>query len=651
MGTKNILWGILVVVIIGTVLLSGCIEEKPRENITQISAIEKFSSVEEFKNYLEETKTAQGYYNYGLLSNAITAQTPPLPFDERLATEFTATKTSGSGTSFERVSETNVQVKGIDEPDIVKTDGKKIYFSPEIMWTYSSRKVAPPYYKEPKINIINAFPPTDLAMDGEINNTGSLLLTNDVLVIFSYQNIEGYDVSDPKSPVKKWNIKLNESTSIVTSRLYNGKIYLVLRNYIDEYNPCPIKPLTIGENPLVIECKEIYHPVSPVPIDITFSAIILNPISGEIKNKISFTGSYSQSIVYMSENAIYITYYYQESVFRFVSKFFREECSDLLSKGILEKIEKLDGYDISEQAKLMELQTIFEKYYRTLTNDERLKLGNEMNNRRSKYYNKEKRNLEKSGIVKIGLEKFEVTATGSVPGFPLNQFALDEYEENLRIATTFGERFGGRGFGTGGRESANDVYVLDKNLKIIGAIKDLGMQERIYSARFIGDSGYLVTFRETDPFYVLDLSNPKKPELKGELKIPGYSSYLHPITEDKILGIGKENWQVKISLFDVSQVENPKESDKYLLDESWSDILNTHHAFLLDTKHDVFFLPGSKGGYVFSYKDDKLKLIKAVSEISARRAIYINDYLYIIGDDKIVVLNENDWEKINEMKF
>jgi len=228
---------------------------------------------------------------------------------------------------------------------------------------------------------------------------------------------------------------------------------------------------------------------------------------------------------------------------------------------------------------------------------------------------------------------------------------LDEYEENLRIATTFGERFGCRGFGTGGRESANDVYVLDKNLKIIGAIKDLGMQERIYSARFIGDSGYLVTFRETDPFYVLDLSNPKKPELKGELKIPGYSSYLHPITEDKILGIGKENWQVKISLFDVSQVENPKESDKYLLDESWSDILNTHHAFLLDTKHDVFFLPGSKGGYVFSYKDDKLKLIKAVSEISARRAIYINDYLYIIGDDKIVVLNENDWEKINEMKF
>jgi len=287
----------------------------------------------------------------------------------------------------------------------------------------------------------------------------------------------------------------------------------------------------------------------------------------------------------------------------------------------------------------MELQTIFEKYSKALTNDEQLKIGNEMNNRMSDYYGKEKRELEKSGLVKIGLEKFEVTATGSVPGFPLNQFALDEYQGNLRIATTVGERFGGGSFGFGRSESANDVYVLDKNLNILGAVKDLGKTEKIYSARFIGDKGYLVTFRQTDPFYVLDLSDPQKPELKGELKIPGYSSYLHPLTKDKI------------SLFDVSDVKNPKESDKYLLDESWSDILNTHHAFLLDTKHEVFFLPGSKGGYVFSYKQDKLKLIKAVSEISARRAIYINDYLYIIGDDKIVVLNENDWERVNEMKF
>ncbi len=204
-------------------------------------------------------------------------------------------------------------------------------------------------------------------------------------------------------------------------------------------------------------------------------------------------------------------------------------------------------------------------------------------------------------------------------------------------------------FGMGQSESASDVYVLDKNLKIQGAVKDLGLTEKIYSVRFIQDKAYVVTFRQTDPFYVLDLANPNKPELKGELKIPGYSSYLHPITKDKILGIGKEGSQVKISLFDASSAQNPVEKDKYSLDEYWSDVLSTHHAFLLDSKHEIFFLPGGKGGYVFSYKNDKLSLAKVVSGISAKRAIYLNDYLYIIGDNKISVINEMDWQKVNEL--
>jgi uncharacterized secreted protein with C-terminal beta-propeller domain len=139
--------------------------------------------------------------------------------------------------------------------------------------------------------------------------------------------------------------------------------------------------------------------------------------------------------------------------------------------------------------------------------------------------------------------------------------------------------------------------------------------------------------------------------LKGQLKIPGYSSYLHPITKDKILGIGKEGSNVKISLFDVSDPERPTEISKYNLDEYWSDILNTHHAFLLDEKHQIFFLPGGRGGYIFSYQNNKFELKRAVSDISAKRAIYINDYLYIIGDNKIVVLNELNWEKINELEF
>jgi uncharacterized secreted protein with C-terminal beta-propeller domain len=159
----------------------------------------------------------------------------------------------------------------------------------------------------------------------------------------------------------------------------------------------------------------------------------------------------------------------------------------------------------------------------------------------------------------------------------------------------------------------------------------------------------VVTFKQTDPFYVLDLSNPQKPEKKGELKIPGYSSYLHPLADNIILGLGKEGQQVKLSLFDVKNPASPQEISKYTLDEYWSEILNTHHAFLQDQKHQVFFLPGGKGGYVFSYKGNQLSLTKAVSSIQAKRALYINDYLYIISEDKITVLNETTWEKSKEL--
>jgi uncharacterized secreted protein with C-terminal beta-propeller domain len=267
----------------------------------------------------------------------------------------------------------------------------------------------------------------------------------------------------------------------------------------------------------------------------------------------------------------------------------------------------------------------------SLDRDERLKFENEYWNRLSDYQKKHKRELEKTEIVKVSLD-LRPLSTGEVPGRLLNQFSLDEYNGYLRVATTVSD--------------TNDLYILNGNLKIVGKILDYGESERIYAVRFIGDKGYIVTFRQTDPLFVMDLSNPTKPEIKGELKIPGYSSYLHPISNDLLLGVGKEGAYVKISLFDVSNPENPVEKDKYTLKEYWSDILNTHHAFLLDSKHEVFFLPGGNGGYIFSYADG-IELVKAV-ENPAIRAIYIDDYMYIIGE-KIVVIDENTWKTENEL--
>ncbi len=231
----------------------------------------------------------------------------------------------------------------------------------------------------------------------------------------------------------------------------------------------------------------------------------------------------------------------------------------------------------------------------------------------------------------------------------LNQFSLDEYEGNLRVATTIGEQW----FGRFGRvsESENDIYVLDDDLDIRGSVQGLGLTERIYSARFIGDTGYIVTFRQIDPFYVIDLSDPDDPEMKGELKIPGFSSYLHPLKDKLILGVGRENGQVKLSLFDVSNPSNPREQDKYILDEYYSDVENTHRAFLQDRDNEVFFIPGSQSAYIFSYANNEIDLEHAVADIGAKRALYIDDTMFIVGDRAIVSLDIDDWDELDRLKL
>lgn len=613
------------------------------------SALKKFESVEEFKSYLETASAAGG--GFGLMSRNLTTLEAPV-------TAPTADLKQAVGSSEaavpERVSETNVQVLGIDEPDIVKTDGTAIYLSSENYRVFAEPAIGMrfeenyvPPMPEAQTRIINAFPPAKLAVQGAIDKSGNLLLSDDLLVVFSNQTIYGYDVADPKNPTAKWHLDLNDRSTLAGARLYQGKIYLVTSLYVDTVTPCPIRPLSANGTALKIACTDIYRPVAEVPVDTTYTAMVVDPKNGEVERSVSFVGYSGSSVIYMSGPVIYATYSYYENYTGFFYNFLAEEAKDIIPAAVLEKIKKLQTYDISDTAKLTELSTILEKYQSSLSNDEQLKLDNELNNRMSDYVKQHQRELEKTGIVKIATSNLSVSATGSVPGRPLNQFSLDEYQGNLRIATTIS---GGFGFG-GSSESVSDVYVLDPSLKTIGEVTGLGKGERIYSVRFLEDKGYVVTFKQIDPFYVLDLSNPKKPELKGELKIPGFSSYLHPISANRILGIGQENSQVKVSLFDVTSPANPVEIDKYNLTDYWTEVSSTHHAFLLDKKHQIFFLPGSHGGYVFSYQGDRLELKKAVSGIQAKRALYINDYLYIIGETKLTVLNESDWTEVNELEF
>lgn len=630
--------------------------------------IKKFASEQEFKDYLEQAKNIAGSYGGRGGGLEMTAM--------KSSDAVNAPQATGIGGGPSRVSETNVQVAGIDEPDVVKTDGKEIYFSSAISQhrlmfapdmapgSDASREIFPPQ-QIGGTKSIKAFPPSDLKVDSKIDKSGDLLLIGKTLIVIpteryywnqSASKIYGYDVADPKSPKEIWNIELKNSTSIVGAREYDGKIYLAIKTDFGDDRSCLLKPLIVKGADFSVKCTDIYHPAAIVPSDAAYTAMIVDPSSGNIEKNISFMGSsdYNSSVVYMSPGALYLTYYDPGDAAGMLHSFFSEN-KDLAPDWLIAKLKNLGDYDISSSAKMTEIWELVGRFQNALSGDDRLKMQNEMANRMSEYLQKHRRELDSTGIVKISADNLNIDSTGSVPGKLLNQFSLDEYKGDLRAATTVGESFlnWGFGFGMNGASSntANDVYILGDGLKAEGSVIDLGKGERIYAVRFVEDKGYVVTFKQVDPLYVLDLADPMNPEKKGELKIPGYSSYLHPITKDKILGVGEESGRVKISLFDVNDPGDPRETSKYNLDEYYSEISQTHHAFLLDARHQIFFLPGLKGGYIFSYSGDNLNLVKAVSDIQAERAVYIDNFLYVIGENKLVALDENNWEKVSELEL
>ena len=634
---------------------------KPIDNLFNSTSgdIKKFQSEEDFLAYLSLSDELMDGGNM-MMRNDIMLEAPMATNDawgvDGLQNVNLGTKeglASGFGGEVDRYSETNVQVVGIDEPDIVKTDGEEIYFSRQggyypidepIFFEGENVRGFPgdSTYEPPKTNVIKAWPPADLELEATLDETGNMLLHEDTLVIFNGRKITAYDVSDAAVPEQKWSTELQADTYLVTARLYNDKIYLVTRNRINRYNPCPISPLA----EVNITCMDIYHPHHPLPVDSTFVTMKMDVNSGKVNDTVSFVGSSYSSVVYMSTESLYITYQKDASYFDIAFGFFQEEAKDLMPSHIYARMVKISGYDISQASKMTEMGILMEEWLASIDDNEALRIENEMENRMDDYFEKHKRDFFSTEIVRISVDDLDVEANGIIPGHPLNQFSMDEYEGHLRVATTIGDSWG-----FSSQENANDVYILNKKLEVTGEVTDMGLTERIYSARFVQDKAYLVTFRRVDPFYVLDLSDPKNPELKGELKIPGYSSYLHPVSKDKILGIGKEGSNVKISYFDVSDPSNPQEIDKYELSDYSSEVLYDHHAFLLDDKHKIFFIPGGKGGYVFSYEDDKLEMVKAINKYQVKRALYLNDYLYIISYDGIVVLNETDWTEVNDFEL
>ncbi|WP_375768603.1 beta-propeller domain-containing protein [Archangium gephyra] len=183
-------------------------------------------------------------------------------------------------------------------------------------------------------------------------------------------------------------------------------------------------------------------------------------------------------------------------------------------------------------------------------------------------------------------------ASATVQGHLLNQFSMDEHEGVLRVATTISSRVAEPGNEWGRTETTNRLFTYAQRgarLELLGQSEELAKGERIYSARFVGKKGYVVTFRQVDPLFTFDLSDPAHPRKVGELKVPGFSSYIHPVGDTHLLTVGMQvpengDWRgraIKLSLFDVSDLANPRETFTQQVGTaySWSESLYDHKAF------------------------------------------------------------------------
>lgn len=609
----------------------------------------RFSSEQEVRDYLNKSRSSYNVVQMGGLMSR--SALPSAAFGG----DFVAEKAMP-----ERYSSTNVQVKGIDEADIVKTDGKSIFYSqeqthsfftePQRVTDWVGEATMPIRYPVPPksngVKLMSAFPLKEVSLKATLQISGEMLLSNSSLVVINSNSATGFDVSDIKSPAKLWSYTLDSDVQIVANRLLDNKVYLVLKKFVNYSTPCPYY-LFASDKTSQISCTDIYHPASTSSVDSIYTIMVLDPSSGKKLVSTSFIGSsdYNNSVVYMSPNALYISYSTVADMTEFMFKFFQEN-SDFVGKDAVLRLEKLRGYDLSSEAKMVELQRVFAQLGSSKLSDEKIKFENMLNNKISLYTQKHIRELDKTGIAKISVDSLSFMSYGEIPGRLVNQFAMDEYDGFLRVASTVGNSW--LGFGSVQTASFNGIYILDKNMMLSGKLEDLGLTERIYSARFVGSKAYVVTFRQVDPFYVIDLKDAKNPLKTGELKIPGFSSYLHPLSDNLILGVGQENFKTKLSLFDVSDPFNPVEVDKNLLTDSWTEVSSNHHAFTHDRKNGIFFLPGGNNAYVFSYKNSSLTLEKALAGVW-KRALYINDYLYVLSDNSMVVLDQNNWQQVKRL--
>jgi inhibitor of cysteine peptidase len=691
----------MMIMITGLVMLSACQTTPPNTTVNggpdlQVQAgdlqltgtdeLKKFTSKAEIISFLKLNTQSTGYNSFGRGMMGDFAMVA----EDSAGAAPTASKAS-NGAGADEYSTTNIQVAGVDEADFIKNDGKYIY-----MITNN------------KLVIVEAYPAEDAEIVSETNIKGyaqELFLKGDTLVVFTQASDETYgfamydviprpmyktktvalvlDISDRENPEVVHNYDV--SGYYVTSRMIGDHVYMVAQEgvyYYSEFIDLPV----VRDSAKIVARPEVYY-FDNHEDNYNFNTVMgIDIVTGDVDAK-TFMMGYGNTI-YVSEDNMYITY--QKNTYygyygAYSQEMFRDAVLPLLPADIRAAVDEIDRESISEAEKWDKISAKLEEMYNTMEEGDKQDFMENVDEAVREYQVKREEERSKTVIHRLRLDDGVVSygARGEVKGYLLNQFSLDESEGNLRVATTFNAWVG---------ESVqyNNVYVLDSGMKVIGSLEKIAPDERIYSTRFIGDRLYMVTFKQIDPLFVIDMGDATSPKILGELKIPGFSNYLHPYDEDHIIGVGKDTAEnewggistkgVKIALFDVSDVENPKQVDQVVIGQQGTDseALYDHKAFLFDRNRNLLVMPIREvkdtrvfdnrwgyyttdiwqGAYVFHVTDESIETTGKITHTegsenywysgdkSVRRSLFMDNVLYTVSNQ---VIKMNDLETLESI--
>lgn len=550
-------------------------------------------------------------------------------------------------------SKTNVQVEGVDEADIIKTDGSYIY-----------------QIKNSSLIISKVNPSNDMSVIYN-ENFDSTFYPSDLYVDEKHLVLIGSDTSQNQDDFFYDSYSYSHSSIMKVFQL-NDRYNMELMREI-ETDGSLVSSRKIGDSIYLISNKKIP------------TYLITNNERNESFSENDLKPSYRDSLLSEEEN--YIDW---DQIQYFPD--FKDE-NFLIVTGFNLSV---PNQPVSVSSFLGSGDTIYsstEHLYVAKSNYEYSRFND---NGWGSFDMNDRKTVTNTSIFKFNIHdgKVSFAAEGKVDGTPLNQFSMDEHNNHFRIATTTGEVWNTVHL------SKNHLFILDENLEVVGKINDIAPGEKIYSVRFMGDRGYMVTFKKVDPLFVFDLSEPKNPNILGKLKIPGYSDYLHPYDENHIIGFGKDTVEakegdfayyqgLKMALFDITDVNNPKEKFKVNIGDRGTDspLLQNHKALLFSKEKNILAFPvnlheipeGSEnaegntygvptfqGAFIYGIdlkkgfvlknmithnsKEDELKSgYYYDNDNSIHRILYIDNSLYTVSNSKIMAHNLHNFSKEGEV--